>query len=353
MTQVDGVGTVKLNLLLAFSRRLKAPNPGIVELIEILRRRGFQLEIGIGAELLAEPSKLVVESDLYILKSHAALWLSVSGMVHGQHGRMLNPYQACLATHNKIIATWWLATAGIPIPTTWITGDLGLMSRLVAEQPLIIKPYIGGRGVGVRVAASPHDLLNIPPPEAPVIVQRYFPNCDELKVYVIGPEVFAVRKRSTPDGSTATPCSVSEDIRAIALRCGRVFGLGLYGLDVIESPDAPLVVDVNYFPSYRGVPNAAQLLADYIDRYAHGRCPELIADDGRAKVQAATRQRWQPHVYPGSHLRPASSTDVQLGQDMRFRRAPAIMPVKPSYGYYPTASANIDATLMDASNNGW
>jgi hypothetical protein len=47
-------------------------------------------------------------------------------------------------------------------------------------------------------------------------------------------------------------------------------GLGLFGLDVIESDDGPFVVDVNYFPGYKGVPDAGALIADYIDAYAQG-----------------------------------------------------------------------------------
>ncbi|MGH9799104.1 MAG: hypothetical protein ACRD82_01970 [Blastocatellia bacterium] len=45
----------------------------------------------------------------------------------------------------------------------------------------------------------------------------------------------------------------------------------MYGLDIIESDRGPYVVDVNYFPGYKGVPNAAGLIADYIDDYASGR----------------------------------------------------------------------------------
>ena len=33
----------------------------------------------------------------------------------------------------------------------------------------------------------------------------------------------------------------------------------------------PVVVDVNSFPGYAGVPGAAKVIADYIDGYAHGR----------------------------------------------------------------------------------
>jgi ribosomal protein S6--L-glutamate ligase len=96
-----------------------------------------------------------------------------------------------------------------------------------------------------------------------MLVQEYVPG-EEIKVAVIGNEVFGVRKVESPEGSTRVDCPVSDEIRQLALRCGEVFGLSLYGLDVIEGPDGPVVIDVNYFPSYKGVPHAAELLADHI-----------------------------------------------------------------------------------------
>ena len=67
------------------------------------------------------------------------------------------------------------------------------------------------------------------------------------------------------------PSQVSPEVRDIALRCGQVFGLGLYGLDIIESPTGPVVVDLNYFPGYKGVPRIASIIADYIEGFALGR----------------------------------------------------------------------------------
>ena len=60
-------------------------------------------------------------------------------------------------------------------------------------------------------------------------------------------------------------------MRDIALGCGALFGMGLYGLDVLVPRSGPVVVDVNSFPGYAGVPGAAKVIADYIDGYAHGR----------------------------------------------------------------------------------
>lgn len=34
------------------------------------------------------------------------------------------------------------------------------------------------------------------------------------------------------------------EVREIARRCGQVFGLGLYGLDMIEGPSGPVVVEL-------------------------------------------------------------------------------------------------------------
>ncbi|HEY7183748.1 MAG TPA: hypothetical protein VIC84_20115, partial [Blastocatellia bacterium] len=64
---------------------------------------------------------------------------------------------------------------------------------------------------------------------------------------------------------------ITDEIREISQRVGEVCGLGLYGLDIIESDRGPYVVDVNYFPGYKGVPNAAGMIADYIDSYAKGK----------------------------------------------------------------------------------
>jgi len=50
----------------------------------------------------------------------------------------------------------------------------------------------------------------------------------------------------------------------LALRCGRVFGLDIYGVDAIETADGVAVLDVNEFPNFTAVPDAAGEIADFI-----------------------------------------------------------------------------------------
>jgi predicted ATP-grasp superfamily ATP-dependent carboligase len=76
-----------------------------------------------------------------------------------------------------------------------------------------------------------------------------------------------VRKPSPFNGDpTATPQPVQPDVRMmdIALRCGATFGLDIYGVDTVETPQGPAVIEVNEFPNFTGVPDAATQIADYI-----------------------------------------------------------------------------------------
>jgi ribosomal protein S6--L-glutamate ligase len=267
----------RLYFMLAFRNNSRSPNQVLVGVFDILRGRGFQVEIGIAEQMLLQPEELSVKHDLYILKSHTEMWLSLAGVLHLQGARLLNPYLPCIAAQNKIMTARRLHAAGVPIPRSWVTGNLNLLSVVAAERPLVMKPFDGRRGNGVHIVNEPGQLASVPLPRRPVLVQEFVPGSgEELKVYVIGREVFAARQSSAAHGRCGTngkspqriPCAVSAEVRRIALRCGEVSGLSLYGLDMIEGLDGPVVVDLNYFPSYRGVPDAAPLIADYIETYA-------------------------------------------------------------------------------------
>jgi ribosomal protein S6--L-glutamate ligase len=58
---------------------------------------------------------------------------------------------------------------------------------------------------------------------------------------------------------------VTPELRDLALRCGEAFGIDVFGVDIIVSAGVPYVVDVSSFPGFKGVPDAALRLADYIN----------------------------------------------------------------------------------------
>jgi ribosomal protein S6--L-glutamate ligase len=249
------------------------PSPVLLEVFEILERRGFDVESGIPEETVTRPDRLRCAHDLYVLKSHTELALALAGILDTLGARLLNPYGSCITTQEKIIASRRLRGAGVPVPRSWVTGDFGLMRRIVEETPLIVKPHRGHRGAGIAVVRNATELAALRPPDGPVLIQEHLTGSGEdVKIYVVGENVFAVRKEFSPTSFTrpGRSCAVSSELRAIALACGQILGLGLYGLDVLETEDGPVVVDVNYFPGYKGVPDVAPLIADYIESYARG-----------------------------------------------------------------------------------
>lgn len=250
------------------------PSPVLVEAYDILKRRGYEVDEGIAEEMLTRPDLLAVSHDLYILKSHTELSLSLAGTLYSQGAQLLNPFPSCYLTQNKIVVSRLMQMADVPAPRSWVTGDLSLLRSLAEETTLIIKPHLGHRGAGIHFVRNPNDLAKIPQPESPIIIQEFIEGTGEdLKIYVVGEEVFGVKKPFSESSFTVPgrPVPISDEVRQLSLRVGKICGLGLYGLDIIESPRGPYVVDVNFFPGYKGVPDVAPLIADYIDGYAQGR----------------------------------------------------------------------------------
>ncbi len=57
---------------------------------------------------------------------------------------------------------------------------------------------------------------------------------------------------------------ITIEMRALALQVGDIFGLDIYGLDVVETTHGSMIVDINDFPSFGQVPDATTIVAAHI-----------------------------------------------------------------------------------------
>ncbi len=250
-------------------------NPNLEETVKELTSKGAAVELIYPEQQTVNLSHWRVEHDLYVLKSGTETALSMAGALHTGGARILNPFPATMMLRNKIIVTRALQQAGIPTPETYVTNNLQELSRFLDDGPLIMKPYRGSRGEGVHVVNNEAELAQSAA-EAPIMAQRYCrpdPGEVDRKIYRIGDQIFGVRRiwpLRTYQDKYGEPFDVSSELRDIALRCGEVFGLDLYGLDVVISGGQPYVVDINKFGSFIGVPDAPVLLANHILRVAQG-----------------------------------------------------------------------------------
>lgn len=243
-------------------------SPVMPEVARQLACRGARVERIYPDGAVTGLTSLDPRHDLYVLKSATDTALSVAGALHAAGAATLNPYPVAAACRDKIVLTQILRRAGVPIPDTFVAGSYSQLEPLLSDGPLVVKPYRGSQGRGVRVVHSAGELESADDGTAPLFAQRYHaPTGRDRKLYCIGEQVYGV-KRVWPVTSyvdkLGEPFRVSEELREIAARCGAAFGIGLYGLDVVETEDGLFVVDFSSFPGFKGVPDAATALSDLI-----------------------------------------------------------------------------------------
>lgn len=242
-------------------------NPILVEVFSRLEARGVRVTTVYPEEALVRLDALKVEADLYLLKSDTEFALSLASALEHLGARVLNTCRASALAKDKVLAAMILQQAGLPAPRAYAAAHPAQLSAALAGRGLIFKPYRGYHGAGVTVARAPAELPAASRYPEVVFAQAYLAEARvDLKVFVIGDDVFGVRKPFSANSyqRSGVPVSLSPRVKDLARRCGAAFGLKLYGLDVAETAEGEVIIDVNYFPGYRGVPDAARRLTEYL-----------------------------------------------------------------------------------------
>jgi len=250
-------------------------SPIFPEVVRLLAEKGAVVDVIHPDEQATDLSEVQAEHDLYVLKSGTETALSFAGALHSMGAAILNPYPVSALMRDKVMTSKVLQAGGVPVPDTYMAGRAEQLEPLLAAGPLVVKPNRGSQGRGVRVVREPAELLGPSAGEGglgPVFAQRYHePDGEDYKIYSIGSHFYGVR-RTWPvkryEDKLGTPFTVSPELTEIASRAGRALGVELFGMDVVQSEGRYYVVDASSFPGFKGVPDAALLLAEYL--YAAG-----------------------------------------------------------------------------------
>lgn len=246
-----------------------AGQPGRNPLVPPLRRRLASASVELvvwdpsaGFALPPEPP----DADLYLLKGDHPLVLTAAGCLADAGAPCLNGFEATAAAADKARTHSRLVCAGLPVPDTWTTAAPALALRAHdAAGARIVKPVRGAHGEGVALVRPGEDP---PPGSGPWLIQEAVPGDGyDLKVYGVG-ERAAVRRVRTTAGVVAVPREPVSDpdpaMVRLAVTAARSCGLTCFGADFVLGPDGPVLVDVNAFPGYRGVPEAPSWVADAV-----------------------------------------------------------------------------------------
>jgi ribosomal protein S6--L-glutamate ligase len=213
-------------------------------------------------------------AEVYLLKAHSRKALALAMQLQRRGARVINSPYATAAAQDRLRMAIHLDRAGIAQPALVGHGSLEHLYRTgLPQYPVVVKSDVSRRGDLVTVVRSRDEMASLLAEWAtePVVVQEYIVNTGwDVKLWVVGGTVFAARRPSALYESNRFTLPVaSEDMpsawRQITATVGRVFDLELFGVDILETRGGPVVVDVNAFPGYRGIPGAAQAIAQWVE----------------------------------------------------------------------------------------
>ena len=209
--------------------------------------------------------------DAYVLKSLAeGPGMSILQAAEAVGIPTINNSRSIQLVRDKAVAAAFARAYGLPIPPTYFVAHPRLLKQIPAEDyPIVVKPCNGSSMRGIYRLNSPADLVALEIREAKesfFLAQRYAENTGfDIKLYVTGTEVYAVVKKSPlhPDVKEGL-IPVTTGLKKLALDVGKLFGLDIYGLDVVETPQGLAILDINDFPSFGLVPRAVARISEYI-----------------------------------------------------------------------------------------
>ena len=211
--------------------------------------------------------------DAYVLKTAAdGPGLSLLEAAEAAGIPTINNARSIRLVRDKAVAIAVAHAHGLPVPPTYFVTHPRLLAQIPPQDyPLVVKPSNGSACRDIYRVNHPADLATLALADGAhsfLLAQRYVANPgSDIKLYVVGPQVYAVRKQSPlhPDVNVREGLMpVTPELRTLALNVGALFGLDLYGVDVVQTAEGCVGVDINDFPSFGGVPGAVVLIATFI-----------------------------------------------------------------------------------------
>ncbi|MCP4442876.1 MAG: 30S ribosomal protein S6--L-glutamate ligase [Aureispira sp.] len=194
--------------------------------------------------------------------------------------------QSLLQSRDKLRSLQLLSSAGLGLPKTAFTNysrDVASVINQVGGAPCVIKLLEGTQGIGVVLAETTSAANSVLEAfnglQARVIVQEFIAEAKgaDIRAFVVdGVVVGAIRRQSKEGefranlhrGGTAYLIKLTKEEEITALKATQTLGLGIAGVDMLESDSGPMILEVNASPGLEGIEGATKKdIAGAIIRY--------------------------------------------------------------------------------------
>jgi ribosomal protein S6--L-glutamate ligase len=201
----------------------------------------------------------------------------------------LNESQAIARSRDKLRCLQLLSRHDIGLPPTVYTRQADHVPDCIERvdgPPVVVKLLQGTQGIGVVLAESAVAASSVIEAfhglEQNILIQKFIKEAKgaDIRAFVVGRKVVAAMKRQAlagefrsniHRGGKAKAIRLSPEYRRTAMAAARVLGLTVAGVDMIESDDGPMVMEVNSSPGLEGIQKAthvdvADAIIEHIER---------------------------------------------------------------------------------------
>lgn len=200
-----------------------------------------------------------------------------------------NESQAIIRSRDKLRSLQILSRASIGLPKTVFTNYSTNVEEIFSEIgsfPVIIKLLEGTQGIGVVLAenrsAASSVIESFHGLKARIIVQEFIKEAKgaDIRAFVVDGKVVGAMKRQAKEGEfrsnlhrggKAEIIKLSREEKEIAIASAKALGLGVAGVDMLQSKRGPLVMEVNSSPGLEGIEkatgiNIAGKIIEYLEK---------------------------------------------------------------------------------------
>jgi len=192
---------------------------------------------------------------------------------------VINPPEAIEHCVDKYDLLAILEDNGIPIPRTAATENVDDALKAFNELggDVVVKPIFGSRGIGStrvqdsEIASTIFRAITFY--HGVIYIQEFVRHgFSDIRAFVVGDRVVAAMRRVADSWKTnysqgARPDQIRLDksMEEMAVKSAKLIECKIAGVDILESPRGPLVIEVNSQPGWRGLQSVTRVnIADGI-----------------------------------------------------------------------------------------
>lgn len=195
---------------------------------------------------------------------------------------IVNPPKSVEKAVDKYHALTLLEEQGIPVPRTAVTESPSRALRAFHELggDVVVKPLFGSRGIGSARISDPDVAERIFRAisfyHGVIYLQEFIEHgTSDIRSFVLGDNVLSSMRRvsegwktNVSQGAEPAPLKLEGDLEELAIRASEVVGCIVSGVDILEAPEGPMIIEVNSQPGWEGLQKVTEFnIADEIIGY--------------------------------------------------------------------------------------